>query len=536
MLWFSTSSSSSFFNNVAGSYRGEWQRFYNATDANTPVSSMISPPDLLKDKSTNVADEARTSRKLDEQNVETDSSVDSPSANNTKILSNQEIAALMPQKLHIGLHLLPPSMQSQVKPPREKQNSTKTNEEVSIEKKTSQVEEDLASFGITTPLPIEVTNEKGTAVIRLYSRPIVGMNELSLLDGIVNLYDVNDRSFTSQMKHLTLRVRGVNIHALGKISLVANDGPLRSVFVVKNEYKKNDTSLRRQLAHVQNKDVDSNINVEAVRDEALEIYSHLFSPEVGGDHWRRHLQSQDADDQDRTDDLIRDFSIRSEEVLNPTQTEYIGPNPFLPDDDTGKLLKTPQNVMKATPPLVTLNGHDCEFELDFNVTETQLTVGDYRKMYRKVVHRNLENLESNLDNGEKDRLTVRGNMKTDGMEEALAMQLLGTIRSPQCSFSANLNVTAVRTDWEQTTNKSVNYCFIMMVACLAQTVFLLKQLMHSQPQSAAVRVSLISVGWHTLLDAILCVEHAFLCLLLTPVSTAFGECRFSETCFAKWNE
>jgi hypothetical protein len=105
----------------------------------------------------------------------------------------------------------------------------------------------------------------------------------------------------------------------------------------------------------------------------------------------------------------------------------------------------------------------------------------------------------------------------------LVIRIVGTITSRECNFASIVNVTAIRTDWERTSAKSINFCFFMMVVCLAQTVFLLRQMIHSQAQSAAVRISLITVGWQTVLDAILCIEHIFLCLLLQPVSTAFGK-------------
>ena len=516
-----------------GSYRGQWTRVHDIHDAHTPVADA----DMILPTQAQVSDEedaTSPSRNLDAQTSNSNST-------EMQILSNPQIAGLIPQQSHIGLHLLPPSTQAET--PKRNINSTDDRDRT---KTTTPIpmEESLESFGITKPLPLEVTNEKGSIIIRLYSRPIDGMNEISLIDGIVNLYDVNDRSFTSQMKHLTLRVRGVVIHSLGRISLVANDGPLRSVFVVKNyddvdvethddvgaDADAGDTSRRKLMQSGNGGDGTtrtSSVNVEAVRDEALRNYNHLFSEEVGGEHWRRHLQSNDPYPDGKDDQL--------QETMNPKRSkqylerEYVGSNPFLPDDDKGSLFKTPPKVMKSTPPLVTLNGHDCEFELDFNITETQWTVGDLRKMYQPVGlddddndnESNPKSLKTKLEHD--PELSGVVDLKRNGRDEALVVHMLGTVRSAQCNFISNVNVTAVRTDWEQTTNKSINYCFIMMVACLAQTVFLLKQLIYSQPQSAAVRVSLLSVGWHTLLDALLCVEHVFLCLLLQPVSTAFGE-------------
>ena len=101
-----------------------------------------------------------------------------------------------------------------------------------------------------------------------------------------------------------------------------------------------------------------------------------------------------------------------------------------------------------------------------------------------------------------------------------------TIVSTVCGFSSSINVTAIRTDWEHTTGKAINYSFYMILTCLTQIVVLLRQLLHTQAQSAATRVSLISIGWQTVLDAILCIGHILLCLVMQPLFTAFASVAF----------
>ncbi len=487
---------------LSGSYRGQWKRVYDNNNA-TNIANRSNE------------DTASTSRHLDEQPIN--------NKNNMQILSNEQILNLVngPHQSHIGLHLLPPSTKAQ----ELDRNTTKDSDQREKDSKS------LKSYGVTNPLPLDVANDEGSVVIRLYSRSITGMLHLSLIDGIVNMYDVNNRSFASQMKHLTIRVRGVLIHSLGRMSLVANDGQSRSVFVL---YNGNGVPKNgRRLIHVENGDVDGDIDVEAVRDEALHKYKHLYHDEVGGTAWRRHLQSMDVDKP-----VVQEVDVNPPEVMVPEQREefnanlYVGTNPFLPEDKTDSLSEIPPKVLKSSAPLNTLNGYDCEFELEFNITETQWTVGEWREMYQKKMGAEKETYIKLLNSSseEETQLHKASEMKNDGMDEALVMHMLGTIKSPQCDFVSNLNVTAVRTDWDATSNKAINYCFIMMCTCLAQTVFLLKQLIYSQPQSSAIRVSMLSVGWHTLLDSILCVEHVFLCLLLQPVSTAFGEF-YLRNCF-----
>ena len=113
-------------------------------------------------------------------------------------------------------------------------------------------------------------------------------------------------------------------------------------------------------------------------------------------------------------------------------------------------------------------------------------------------------------------------------EEALVMNLFGTTESQNCDFAMNLNATAFRTDWEQTKYKATIYSVYMMFATLAQIVVLLRRIIYAQSSMAATRVSLLCVlGWQTVLDAILCIEHIMLCLMVPPVSTAFCEYYYS---------
>lgn len=104
--------------------------------------------------------------------------------------------------------------------------------------------------------------------------------------------------------------------------------------------------------------------------------------------------------------------------------------------------------------------------------------------------------------------------------------MTGSIDSPNCQFNSFVNVTAIRTNWEHTTAKAINYSFYMMLTCLTQIVVLLRQLLHTQAQSAASNVSLMCIGWQTVLDAILCIAHIFLCLVMQPLFTAFASVAF----------
>jgi hypothetical protein len=111
-------------------------------------------------------------------------------------------------------------------------------------------------------------------------------------------------------------------------------------------------------------------------------------------------------------------------------------------------------------------------------------------------------------------------------DQALVMAMTGSIHSPNCDFTSSLNATAIRTDWDHTAGKAINYSFYMMLTCLTQIVVLLRQLLHTQHQSTATRVSLLCIGWQTVLDALLCLGHIYLSLAMQPLFTAFASVAF----------
>lgn len=460
--------------NATGSYRGEWTRIHSQKS-----SSTTNPTPISQGKAANSTE--------------------------MQVLSDEQIIDLLPPN-HMGLYLLPPNTRlDEILHKARQQEANHTT-----------VFEQRLLDSIEMDKPLEVSKDKGSIIIRLYTRAIAGMTEVSLVDGIVTFFDVNDRTFTSNMKHLTLRVKGIVLHSLGKVSLVANDDQLRSALVVKNN------NIHRKLFE-QGLQValENNVPIQAIRDEALKNNGDLFNKNAGGEEWVDHFDSGDTHES---------RNLQNADGIASNPGTYVGSNPFLPDDKENVLSTTPSNVLRASPPLTLQNGRECEFQLDFNITETEWTIAEWRHMHKSLMI-GLEKEDPSNANQEKSDKKEKKSKKDKELlksqrDDAVVMHMLGTISSPQCDFFSNVNVTAVRTDWEQTTSKAINYCFFMMVTCLAQTVVLLRQLIHSQSQSAAVRVSLISVGWQTVLDAILCVEHILLCMLLQPVSTAFGKFQF----------
>lgn len=519
---------------------------------------------------------------------------------------------------------------------------------------------------------LTVTEPTGRTVFQLFSRPIPAVSEISLLDGFVRLYDVNNEHFASPRKHIFLRVRGVAIHSIGRLSLVANDGPYRSALFLKDHIRDDSVPQKTHNKNVKSNDSDDDNDddndddkddgkkrrrlldfirdvhnnswegheggerktlINRVRDNALELYTHYFNvDEVGGRNWNGyvdtvddHLNGESSHELDeekqsiqanltmqekkgkrsvqrnvqtdrflRSKESVSDVDIASDKasiqknmtmqekgennsenarinriLMNKTivsdnenvqikssvtddgQLKSSGsaleldkkiskenemslsliPHPFVPDDETLSLKKLPPFISKNSPSENQLqHGLNCEFELNLDVKETQWSVGEWRTMGKRLVNDVRASDPSTLSD-EEDNVTYEEILKLElpapkKRDEALVMNLIGTIESPDCHFASTVNLTAIRTDWEQAQCKAINYSFYMMLACLTQIVLLLRQLLHTQAQSAAVRVSMICIGWQGILDAMLCVGHILLCMMMQPVFTAFAMVAF----------
>lgn len=465
---------------------------------------------------------------------------------------------------------------------------------------------------------LTVTEPSGRAIFQLYSRPIPAIHEISLVDGFVKMYDVNNLSIASPNRNLFLRVRGVTIHSTGRISLVANDKSFRSALVVlkeegrefnkqaiakletsdrdNNENRDNDEnsadesndkehrrlldSVSDVMNHEKNQEGygsgEENDLVKKVRDNAIHLYDHYWSgKEIGGENWNEYaevadypnvestLNSEDKDSNQRnakrqqkqfdshienepklsdsnemhlishthTRQLNEKTSMGEAELNSDEESSSIVTPPFVPDDGTLNLQKLPSFIEKSSISEKHFHhGLNCEFELNFDVQETKWSVGEWRTMEKRLMG-NVRasdpsqsiSKEANASSWKTKNFELADEKKRD---EALVMNLIGTIESPQCDFASSVNMTAIRTDWEQATCKAINYSFYMMLACLSQIVLLLRQLLHTQAQSAATRVSMICVGWQAVLDAMQCVGHILLCMMMQPVFTAFAMVAF----------
>ena len=235
------------------------------------------------------------------------------------------------------------------------------------------------------------------------------------------------------------------------------------------------------------------------------------------------------------------------------KSKIIFPFPFVCDDKSETIRKAKSPASRRMPQreqMLEANAGHCEFEINLDVKELEWTMGDWKRLMTRSVqgakslHPSLHTSDpyetDQKDEGEetKDGSHMKRKHESDEksksehpllkpmQDQALVMLLTGTIHSPNCAFTSSLNATAIRTDWEHTTGKAINYSFYMMLTCLTQIVVLLRQLLHTQAQSAATRVSLLGIGWQTVLDALLCLAHVYLSLAMQPLFTAFASVAF----------
>ena len=220
-------------------------------------------------------------------------------------------------------------------------------------------------------------------------------------------------------------------------------------------------------------------------------------------------------------------------------SDVVIPFPFVRDDkdESIRQVKTPAaRRMPAREQLLEANAAACAFEVNLDVEEVEWTVGAWRKllgrkaMEAKLLNPAMKTTEPEAKEAEITRSSRLGQpTRTKSkpvQDEALVISMVGSIHSSNCEFTAMLNATAQRTDWDATTSKAINYSFYMMLVCLAQIMILLRQLLHSQAQSTAVRVSLLCIGWQTVADALVCLAHIYLSLAMQPLFTAFASVAF----------
>lgn len=505
----------------------------------------------------------------------------------------------------MGVHVLPPKIEVARSTHRGWSNASVTN---------SQPYNNAFSLGgskqrtLSSPQSekLSLTRASGKVAFQLYSKAVPAMKELSLIDGYVKVADTNSIGYSTR-RDILLRVHGVLIHSLGRLSLVANPRSMgRVAFLVNdvpgrpssaNEAEQNEVEepsldelqyeseggrrrLQQLLLHTtEDFEMGNDINeqIDQIRTHALQLFGPSDESEIDLSSYQRiqsltdeldtidlHKEFQLLDQMGfEQDDINSDYVHMVEEAEklrrlegntataateNVVETETIGkessknenfyskhvvPFPFAWDDEQHSLQQWRSVSMSSQERSLEINAGSCEFEINLDVHEEKWTVGQWQKLMSKDIEHN-NSADGNLRTAstaqrpsrEGKMLPISNAQKRANMEQAWVMSFNGTMLSPNCDFRANINSTAIRIDWEATAGKAMNYSFYMMTICLSQIVLLLRQLLHTQSQSASVRVSILCIGWQAVIDGLLCLVHVYFCLAMQPLFTAFASVAF----------
>jgi hypothetical protein len=543
----------------------------------------------------------------------------------------------------IGVHILPPGIEFLRSTNRTVMNSGNRKEITATERlrrKTSEnadnansnISEDAFSLGGTalrSPLPakLSLTKTSGKIAFQLYSKAVPAMKELSLIDGYIKVCDSDTVGYPTR-RDVLLRVHGVLIHSLGRLSLVANPRSTERAALLINDVNeahlntstKQETAtetiidsasesedrrrrLQELLSQTDNKVAKTvdDATIEEIRIHALKVFGEndhsdsvrsSYASTINGDLQQEYTLSQqklekeeeamildstrpikEPEEQRRleVEDPVEKIVVEKEDVdeqpsinrekntidsrtfkrtSNLMYSKHVIPYPFAWDDVEQSLQRKHGPVstrsISAQEKSLGINAGSCEFEINMDVQEEKWTVGEWKKLMTKHAEHELSDSilanklkesstttksvrENSRDDAQRQRLSSSSGSKSQkraSMEQAWVMTFNGTIEAPNCDFKASVNSTAIRTDWETTTGKAINYAFYMMTICLTQIVLLLRQLLHTQSQSASVRVSLLCIGWQTVIDALLCLAHIYLSLAMQPLFTAFASVAF----------
>jgi len=416
---------------------------------------------------------------------------------------------------------------------------------------------------------LTLTKDNGKIAFQLTSRPILGMKEISLVDGFIKLYDSTTSGYSTRRDVLMPTV-GVLIHSLGQLSLVSNAQPNRTMFAIRGNHT---NEARRRLLDDKIESYLETNNVHGVRDLILNDYipfisaagdvesenvMYLQTPDVPSQHERRRLSEEQTEKASTAQSTSTNTTMttnntsatdvskgETDDAKQPSRQVF--PFPFIPDDPQLSMRRDrPPAKLPTREQQLEANAGTCEFEIQMMVQEEKWEMKKWRKLvyrylrditnYDPAVRKKLlEEAKERREKKIKDSGNIRRNRQTGKqqhqqtmghMDEALLMTMNGTIHSPNCNFEASVNVTAIRTDWKKTSGKALNYSFYMMLACMTQIIVILRQLLHSQSQSAATRVSLLCIGWQTVIDALHFIVNAYWSLAMNPLFTAFASIAF----------
>ena len=344
----------------------------------------------------------------------------------------------------------------------------------------------------------------GSVSVQLNSKHVAGMAATQLVTAVVKLFNVgitkptlkrsspgapsggrSDDEAVYYLRNLVLYCRGMQTFSNGNITLSCSYMPETSNYLRRNGDK--DKNLAGSEPGGDGKNSDYFI-VHDVNDDYGKLNGRAAAQSEDAATANRNSQKNSGDDaasSSRAPAPLSFVKSSSSKYYYPLdQFPYPSPSPISPYD-TGFLL-----------PFL-----PCNFVMNLAINASPITPSSMS-----------------------DQMSILEKLKTStsvGSSESLVMGLTGELTSSACSVSYNVTTHAVRINWEEATNKAVNYSIWMTVACIWQILVLLRQLHHTQNNAAASRVSILSIGLQAIIDSLSTIFHISLCIFIQTLFTAF---------------
>jgi hypothetical protein len=109
-----------------------------------------------------------------------------------------------------------------------------------------------------------------------------------------------------------------------------------------------------------------------------------------------------------------------------------------------------------------------------------------------------------------------------------SIAVTGELRALQCGFS--IAITAAPADTAAYTAKATRYSMMMTLVGLIQIFFTVRQLEACSSTTAASRMSLLTLGQQGVQDAVLCLLHLTLAILVDPLFSSFATTACVQFC------
>lgn len=146
----------------------------------------------------------------------------------------------------------------------------------------------------------------------------------------------------------------------------------------------------------------------------------------------------------------------------------------------------------------------------------------------------VENIDETIDGRSSllalppEALTGTATTSTAIPQTSSSISVSGQLRTLRCGFS--IAITAAPVDTAAYTAKATRYSTMIIIVGLLQIALTLRQLEASSSNTAASRMSLLSLGQQAVQDAFLCLLHLTLAIMVDPLFNSFATAACVQFC------